>query len=50
MNDRWLEVTLPVPADKLDGVCAVLTYNGMTGLVVEEEVPSGGGGEGGCGK
>ncbi len=37
MNDRWLEVTLPVPADKLDGVCAVLTYNGMTGLVVEEE-------------
>ncbi len=37
MNDRWLEATLPVPADKLDGVCAVLTYNGMTGLVVEEE-------------
>ena len=37
MNDRWLEVTLPVPADILDGVCAVLTYNGMTGLVVEEE-------------
>ncbi len=37
MNDRWLEVTLPVPADKLDGVCAVLTYNGMIGLVVEEE-------------
>ena len=37
MNDRWLEVTLPVPADKLDGVCAVLTYNGMAGLVVEEE-------------
>ena len=37
MNDRWLEVTLPVPADKLDGVCAVLTANGMTGLVVEEE-------------
>ena len=37
MNDRWLEVTLPVPADRLDGVCAVLTYNGMTGLVVEEE-------------
>ena len=36
MNDRWLEVTLPVPADKLDGVCAVLTANGMTGLVVEK--------------
>ena len=37
MSDTWLEVTLPVPADKLDGVCAVLTANGMTGLVVEEE-------------
>lgn len=37
MSERWLEVTLPVPADRLDGVCAVLTGNGMTGLVVEEE-------------
>lgn len=37
MGDTWLEVTLPVPADKLDGVCDVLTANGMTGLVVEEE-------------
>ena len=35
--DTWLEVTLPVPADRLDGVCGVLTANGMTGLVVEEE-------------
>ena len=35
--DTWLEVTLPVPADRLDGVCSVLTANGMTGLVVEEE-------------
>ena len=37
MDDRWLEVTLPVPADRLDGVCDTLTDNGMTGLVVEEE-------------
>ena len=37
MDDRWLEVTLPVPADRLDGGCDTLTANGMTGLVVEEE-------------
>ena len=37
MSDTWLEVTLPVPADKLDGVCDTLTANGMAGLVVEEE-------------
>ena len=37
MGDRWLEVTLPVPADRLDRVCDTLTSNGMTGLVVEEE-------------
>ena len=37
MDDRWLEVTLPVPADRLDRVCDILTGNGMTGLVVEEE-------------
>ena len=37
MSEQWLEVTLPVPADRLDGVCAILTGNGMTGLVVEEE-------------
>lgn len=37
MDDRWLEVTLPVPADRLDRVCDTLTANGMTGLVVEEE-------------
>ena len=30
-------MTLPVPAEKLDRVCDVLTGNGMTGLVVEEE-------------
>ncbi len=37
MDDRWLEVTLPVPADRLERVCDILTANGMTGLVVEEE-------------
>ena len=37
MGDRWLEVTLPVPAERLDRVCNLLTANGMTGLVVEEE-------------
>ncbi len=37
MSERWLEVTLPVPADRLEQVCARLTANGMTGLVMEEE-------------
>ena len=37
MDDRWLEVTLPVPAEKLERVCDTLTANGMAGLVVEEE-------------
>ena len=37
MSELWLEVTLPVPAEQLDRVCGVLTENGMTGLVVEEE-------------
>ena len=37
MDNLWLEVTLPVPAERLDRVCDVLTANGMTGLVVEEE-------------
>lgn len=37
MSDMWLEVTLPVPADRLDSVCETLTANGMAGLVVEEE-------------
>ena len=37
MGDRWLEVTLPVPAERLERVCDILTANGMTGLVVEEE-------------
>ena len=37
MDNLWLEVTLPVPAAELERVCEVLTANGMTGLVVEEE-------------
>ena len=37
MDSLWLEVTLPVPAAELDRVCDILTANGMTGLVVEEE-------------
>ena len=37
MDDLWLEVTLPVPAAELERVCDILTANGMTGLVVEEE-------------
>ena len=37
MDSIWLEVTLPVPAERLDRVCDTLTGNGMTGLVVEEE-------------
>ena len=37
MGDRWLEVTLPVQADRQERVCDILTANGMTGLVVEEE-------------
>ncbi len=37
MSELWLEVTLPVPAERLDRVCDILTANGMSGLVVEEE-------------
>lgn len=37
MSELWLEVTLPVPAERLDRVCDILTANGMAGLVVEEE-------------
>lgn len=37
MSELWLEVTLPVPAERLDQVCDILTANGMSGLVVEEE-------------
>lgn len=37
MSELWLEVTLPVPAEKLERVCDTLTANGMAGLVVEEE-------------
>ena len=37
MDSVWLEVTLPVPAERLERVCDTLTANGMAGLVVEEE-------------
>ena len=37
MDGLWLEVTLPVPAERLERVCDTLTANGMAGLVVEEE-------------
>ena len=37
MSELWLEVTLPVTADRLERVCDILTANGMAGLVVEEE-------------
>ena len=37
MSELWLEVTLPVPADRLERVCDILAANGMAGLVVEEE-------------
>ena len=40
MSELWLEVTLPVPAERLERVCDVLTANGMTGLVVEEIAPA----------
>lgn len=37
MDGQWLEVTLCAPARQLEHICDVLTANGMTGLVVEEE-------------
>lgn len=38
MNEHdWLEITINVPAAKLDDVCTSLTLMGMTGLVIEEE-------------
>ena len=37
MSEQWLEVTLPVPAARLDSACDILTANGVAGLVVEEE-------------
>ena len=37
MSELWLEVTLPVPADRLERVCDILAANGMAGLVEEEE-------------
>ena len=34
---NWLEITLNLPSAALDGVCAKLTANGVTGFVVEDE-------------
>lgn len=34
---NWLEVTLNLPADALETVCARLTANGVTGLEIEDE-------------
>jgi len=37
MDGQWLEVTLAAPARQLEHICDVLTGNGMSALVVEEE-------------
>jgi ribosomal protein L11 methyltransferase len=34
---KWLEVAINATQEKLDGLCARLTGNGVTGLVVEDE-------------
>ena len=34
---NWLEITLNLPRDQLDAVCARLTANGVTGLEIEDE-------------
>lgn len=34
---KWLEITLPCARAELDGVCAQLTMNGVTGLEIEDE-------------
>ena len=34
---NWLEITLNLPAEALDSVCARLTANGVTGLEIEDE-------------
>lgn len=36
-DEKWLEITLTTGEDALDGVCARLTENGLTGLVIEDE-------------
>ena len=37
MDTTWLEVTLETTEEALDGLCAKLTMNGATGLVIEDE-------------
>lgn len=37
MDEKWLEITIKVPAGGVDQVCETLTAAGMTGLVVEDE-------------
>ena len=34
---RWLEVVIDAPRQELDGLCARLTANGVTGLAIEDE-------------
>ncbi|MBM6723928.1 50S ribosomal protein L11 methyltransferase [Pseudoflavonifractor phocaeensis] len=34
---KWLEVTLDTTREKLDGLCARLTANGVTGFAIEDE-------------
>jgi ribosomal protein L11 methyltransferase len=36
MDEKWLEVTITVPAGGLDQVCETLTAAGMTGLAIED--------------
>ena len=37
MDTQWLEVTVETTGAELDGLCARLTMNGVTGLVIEDE-------------
>ena len=37
MDTTWLEVTLETTTPELDALCAKLTMNGATGLVIEDE-------------
>ena len=34
---KWLEVTLDTTREELDGLCARLTANGVTGFAIEDE-------------
>lgn len=37
MDTSWLEITIPCAREELDGICARLTMNGVTGLEIEDE-------------